>query len=163
MQKTTLIGLAVLTAFVLTANINCMICGGDVAGKIAQEALETAVEKGTGGKVDIDVSGKGVDLTGLPEFAKYPGAQGKGKWSMSGEDGSGSAYGLESGDAMDKVAEWYKSQVAGQGWKESMTMDMGDGKMLMFVSPDEKKSLTVTLSSEDGKTSIAIIYGEGNK
>ena len=87
MRITRLIGLALAGAFIMTANVNCLMCGGcgsDLAEKIAEEAIEEAIEKGSGGKVDIDVGDKGVSLEGLPGFAKYPGAEGKGKWYPKG-------------------------------------------------------------------------------
>lgn len=153
--------LALTMGLVLVAEVGCTRCGGDAAERIAERAVEQAIEKGSGGKADVDV-GSDVDLSGLPEFARYPGATGKGKWSMQTEEGGGSAFGLETADPIDKVTEWYKSQVAAQGWKQSATMETGDGTMLMFTSPDEKQTMTVTLGKEEGKTAIAIIYGTKN-
>jgi len=151
--------LAVLLGVLVIADAGCMKCGSDIAGKVAEQAVEKAVEKGTGGKVDIDASGS-VDISGLPEFCRYPGAKATAKWSMSGEEGTGTVYSLETADPKDKVVAWYKQSLEALGWKQSTMMETEDGTMLMYGNDAEKKVCTVTVSTEDGKTTLVVMYGQ---
>lgn len=146
-------GLGLLVA----ANVGCMKCGESIAERVTEQAIEGALEKGSGGKVDIDV-GKSVDVSGCPAFLQYPGAKAIGKWTMTSGDGTGSVYSFETGDSRDKVAGWFETSCEGQGWKQTATMDTGDGQMLMYGSPDEKQVATVVIGSDKGKTTIAVTY-----
>jgi hypothetical protein len=154
-----LVLLAVGFTLAVTVNVGCMKCGSDVTERLTEEAIEGAIEKSSGGKVDIDV-GKTVDMSGCPAFLQYPGAKGIGKWSMTTGDGSGSVYSFETGDPREKVADWFEASCEGQGWKQAATMQTGDGLMLMYGSPDEKQSVTVMLATDEGKTTIAVTYGK---
>lgn len=152
-------GLALVFLFVLVAGVGCMKCGERAAQKISEKALEAAIEKGTGGKADIDVSGN-VDLSGLPAFALYPGAKGKAKWSMSGEQGKGTAYTLETSDPRDKVVAWYKNSIGGAGFKQVSSVETDEATSLICQSEDKKQTLNVTVTSEEGKTVIVILHAQ---
>lgn len=137
----------------------CMKCGGDMAERIAERAMETAVEKSTGGKVDIDV-GKGVDLKGLPEFLRYPGAKAVGKWSVTNDKGSGSVYSFETTDDMDKAVDWFKKSIEGKGWKHGATMDMGEGRSIVYSNTEETEFATVLMARQEGKTTLTVTYSK---
>ena len=152
------IGIAVFVLMlgaVMTLNVGCMVCGEGLSEKIAEKAMEKAAEVGSGGKAKIDVGSK-VDISALPGYLHYPGVTAKGKFSMSGGDGQGTVWGLETADPVQKVKDWYKKSLEGKGWKENATMDTGEGMMIMYVAPDEKEIVTVVLSTEKGKTVIAL-------
>lgn len=154
MRNLSLVALALAFGLMLMANVGCMKCGEN----IAERALEKAVEAGSGGKAKIDIGGN-VDLSDLPAFLRYPGAKGQSKWSMSGEEGTGTVYALESGDPLKKVVDWYKSSLSGAGWKQGSQMETTDSTMLLYGSPDEKQMATVTIASEDKQTTIVVMYG----
>jgi len=159
LRTLSLAALILAVGFMLTINVGCMKCGSDAAEKMVEKAMETAIEKGTGGKAKVDMGGN-VDISDLPAFARYPGAQGKTRWSMSNDEGSGTVYGLESGDATDKVVDWYKKSLSGAGLKQVSIMESGDGTMMIYGSEDEKKMTTVTVSADKGKTSIVVMHGQ---
>ena len=158
MHKISIAVFVLMLGVVMTANIGCMVCGEGLTEKIAETAMEKAVEAGSGGKAKIDVGGK-VDISALPGYLRYPGVTAKGKFSMSGGDGQGTVWALETADAMPKVVAWYKKSLEGKGWKQGATMETGEGMMLMYASPDEKEVATIVLSAEDGKTVIALTHG----
>ncbi len=157
MRNYSLIALVLVFGLMLTVNVGCMKCGESLTEKLAEKAMEAAVEKGSGGKADIDIGGN-VDISSLPGYLRYPGAKAIGRFSMSGEDGKGTVWSLETGDARQKVVDWYKKGLEGKGWKQGMTMDTGEGLMAMYSSPDEKEMATVIASTEDGKTVIALTH-----
>jgi hypothetical protein len=148
----------------IIVNVGCMQCGcgESITEKIAETAMEKAVEVGTGGKGKIDV-GKDVDLSGLPAEARYPGAKGTGRFAISTGDGSGVTYSLETGDAPAKVLEWYKASAEKAGWKKVAEMETGEATMVTFGKEEEKKFMNATVTTDKGKTTIAIIYGEDAK
>ncbi len=159
LRSLTIAALAGVFGLMLVANTGCMKCGSEMAARVAEEAVEKAVEKASGGEVDIDAGGS-VDISALPEFCRYPGAKATAKWSMSGKEGSGTVYSLETADAKDKVVDWYKKSLESKQWKQASMMETGDGTMLMFGSPDEKQMCTVTVATEDGKTTVVVMYGQ---
>lgn len=157
MRNLSLVVLAFVMAVVVAADVSCAKCSESIAKKVTEKALEEAVNKGTGGKADIDVSGN-VDLSGLPAFAVYPGAKGTAKWSITGDDGAGYSYVMESADPVATVVAWYKASFEGSGWKQGATMESGEGTMFMYGSPDEKEFVTATISKDDEKTSIVTLH-----
>ncbi len=160
MRNLSLVVLALVLSAVVASDVSCMKCGENLAKKATETALEGAVNAATGGKSNIDVSGN-VDLTGLPAFAVYPGAKGTAKWSISGDEGTGYSYVLESADPVATVVAWYKSSFEGSGWKQGATMESGEGTMFMYGSPDEKEMVTATISKDDQKTSIVLQHPGG--
>jgi hypothetical protein len=145
--------------FVVAANLGCMKCGANLARKATEKALEGAIEKSTGGKASIDVSGN-VDISGIPAFARYPGAKGTAKWSMSGDEGAGTVYSLETADAKDVVTTWYKTSLEGSGWKQLSVVETADATSFTYGSQDEKENVNVTIASGDGKTAITVLYSK---
>ena len=81
-RTTRMVLLAAGFALLVAANVGCMKCGESIAERVAEQAIEGAIEKGSGGNVDIDV-GKTVDVSGCPAYLQYPGAKAIGKWSVS--------------------------------------------------------------------------------
>jgi hypothetical protein len=152
-SRLSLIGLCAVLGFALVASVGCMKCGD----KIAENAVEKAIEGATGGKGSIDV-GSNVDISGLPEIMRYPGAKATGRMSMTGDKGTGATYTFETADAKQAVVDFYKKAMA--GWKTSAEMESDGNTMLVYVSTDEKESAAITVGVEDAKTTFNIIYSK---
>ncbi len=152
-----LLVLCLALGFVMAAGLGCMKCGENVSKKIAEKAVEGAVEKATGGKANIDV-GSNVDLSGLPAFLRYPGATAKARWSMSGKEGTGTVYTFETKDPAAAIVDFYKKALA--GWKNSSIMESEGSTILVYGSEDEKEFVTLTVSREKDTnlTSLTILY-----
>jgi hypothetical protein len=152
-SRVSLIALCLALGFVVLVNVNCMKCGD----KIAQKAVESAVEKSTGGKAKIDVGGN-VDLSALPAFLRYPGAIAKARWAMSREGTTGTVYTFETADPVSSVVNFYKQALS--GWKNASTMESGDATILVYGTEDEKQAATVTVAKDkdSGKTSLTLLY-----
>jgi hypothetical protein len=153
------IALCLALGFVVVAGFGCMKCGQDVSQKIAEKAIEGAVDKASGGKTSIDV-GSNVDLSGLPAFLRYPGATAKARWSMSGKEGTGTVYTFETKDAAASIADFYKKALA--GWKNSSTMESDGATIMSYGTENEKEFVTVTVSKEKDSdvTSLTLLYSK---
>ncbi len=157
MSRIGLIALCLGFSLVVVTGVGCMKCGEDVSKKMAEKAVEGAVEKATGGKADIDV-GSSVDVSGLPEFLRYAGATAKASWSMSGEDGTGTVYTFETEDPASSVIDFYKKALA--GWKNSSTMQNENATVMVYGKEDEKEFATITVSREkdESVTTLTVLY-----
>jgi hypothetical protein len=161
MRSPGIAALVLLLGLMVAVNVGCMKCGEKAMERAFEKGLETAIEKGSGGKADVDV-GKDVDLSELPDALRYPGAKGVGKWSMSTEEGTGTSFMLETNNTKQQVKDWYLSSMTGAGYKKAMEMETGDGIVMMFKKEgDEKASATITIGTEDDKTTISVLYGVG--
>jgi hypothetical protein len=138
----------------VVAGFSCRKASQAVSKKIAEKAIERA----SGGKAKVDLGAVGnVDISGLPDALRYPGAKALAKFSMSGEEGKGSSYTFETADPAADVVAFYKKALV--GWKTSMTMETEKGTVMGFSSADEKQSAVITVSPEDKKTAISIFFG----
>ncbi len=153
------IALCLALGFVMAAGFGCMKCGQDVSQKIAEKAIEGAVNKTTGGRASIDV-GNNIDISGLPGFLRYPGAAAKGRYSMTGEEGTGTVYVFETKDPTASVVGFYKKALA--TWKSSSTMENADMTVLSYGTEDEKQAITLTVATdkETQATSLTVLYNK---
>ncbi len=148
------VGLAVVFIFlalVLGLNSGCMKCGEKASEKIA----EGIAEKATGGKAKVDVGT--VDISGLPANLRYPNAVAKMRWEVSGDKETGTAWSFETKDPRANVVQFYKNAMT--SWKQSATAEMPNSTSMAFVSPDEKETVTIMVTSEEEKTVFTIIQG----
>jgi hypothetical protein len=157
-----------LAAFVVLVSLG--VAGGAGCKRLAERAEEKAIERGTGGQVQIDdkhgtmtiVTDGGAMTVGtqatIPadwpkEVALYPGAKpelvaksldpkGKQAWSVT----------MDTPDGKEKVVAYYKANMT--GFTLASTMDMGTSSMNVFQSP--KFDVTVMISGEGTKTAISL-------
>ena len=140
--------------------------------RMAQKAVEKALEESTGGKVDIDGKGlsiKGADGKGtvavgagatLPkDFPKdvpiYPGAKVVVAIQSNDKDKTGYMVSLESKDAPAKIAAYYKANL--KGFTQSVDMNTGDSYTLAMTKESTGTSMTMSAaSSGTGDTSITL-------
>jgi len=153
------IALCLALGFVAVTGFGCMKCGQGVSQKIAEKAIEGAVNKTSGGRANIDV-GSNVDLSGLPAFLRYPGATAKARWSMSGKEGTGTVYSFETKDPAASIADFYKKALA--GWKNSSTMESDEATIMSYGTENEKEFVTLTISKEKDSeaTSLTLLYSK---
>jgi hypothetical protein len=153
MSRAGLIVLLLMLGLVLVVGTSCTRCGKSVA----EQAVESAVEKATGGRADIDVGGS-IDLSGLPAFLHYPGATAKARWGASDKGATGTVYAFETKDPAESVIDFYRKALA--GWKNLSTMQSGDATVLVYGSEDDMESVTVTVSRDDDQktTSLTLLY-----
>ncbi|MCX6362384.1 MAG: hypothetical protein NT029_21530 [Armatimonadetes bacterium] len=109
------------------------------------------------GKAVKAEGGKNVDMSGLG-VPQYPGATLKDEGSqLKVETSTGATHGvtLITPDPPQKVVDWYKGQLT-----DATSMNMPEGAMVMGKSKGGQQ-VTVTASSEAGKTTIGIVTLKG--
>ncbi len=138
---------------VVVLNIGC----GDAGEKLAERATEKAVEKISGEKVKVAASGS-ADASALPAFLRYPGAKVIDEIAMSGSEGKGTVWHLETGDGPTKVGDWYRVQLVGKGWTKIDEMEAGESVMLNYHSAAATEHVGMLAHVEGGKTTISLTY-----
>jgi len=142
-------------------------CGNSVEEK----AIEKKIEKETGAKTDVDLSDKGMKITGSSEGEKYSVTTGDateipkdfpadvplyqpskavGAVTVTG----GYSVSLTTGDDAAKVAASYKEQMTSQGWSEQASMNVGGQTVLVYEK--EGRATNIAVMPADGQTSITV-------
>ncbi len=154
---TRVIALCLVLGLVAVTSFGCMKCGQNVSQKIAEKAIEGAVDKATGGRASIQV-GKDVDISDMPALLRYPGATATGRYSLTGKEGTGTVYTFETEDPAASVADFYKKALA--GWKKSSTMESEGAMVMSYGTENEKEFVTLTISREKdlNATSLTLLY-----
>lgn len=156
MRKSLFIVTCLLTSFAVVASFSCRNASQAAAKKIVEKTIEGA----TGGKANVDLGALGnVDISGLPEALRYPGAKAVGRFSGSDTSGQGAAYVFETTDPAASVTAFYTKALA--GWKSSMQMQTDNGTVMGYASADDKQSAVITVATDAAKktTSLTIVYG----
>jgi hypothetical protein len=98
-----------------------------------------------------------VDLTGLPDALRYPGARGTNRWSSSQEKTTTSGFVLETADPASAVITYYRNAL--KGWKEISSAENAQGTTLTLQSGDGKQDAVINVGSvrERNATGITII------
>jgi hypothetical protein len=156
MRKSLVIVTCLLVSFAVVASFSCRKASESVAKKLAEKAIEHA----SGGKTKVDLGATGnVDISGLPEALRYPGAKAVGRWSTTDASGQGAAYIFETADPIGSVTAFYTKALV--GWKSSMNMQTDKGTVMGYSSADDKQTAVITVATDDAKktTSLTIVYG----
>ena len=154
MSRPAIVMLVATLTIIIVGSTGCMKCGRSLPEKAMESAIEKAVEKGTGGKVNID-AGSNVDISDLPDFLRYPGAKPTARWSMTNDKGSGVVFVLESPDARNTIAAHYKQAMS--GWKSSATTETDDAISFIYTNETEKQFVSVLITNKDGGGSTITI------
>ena len=156
---------------IILCAVACSLVAYIGCGKKAEEkVIEKIIEKESGGKADVDISDESISIktedgeatlhagenVKLPaDFPKdilvYKGADVK----MTMEVPQGKSVTFLTKDDVSKVAEAYKKEMAGKGWKKEMAMDMGEQTSLIFKK--DERMAQIMIGKEDDKTMINII------
>ena len=150
----TLLGLAV--AIALGSNVACSKSPSPQK-QAAERMMEKALNQGTQGKTRVDLGGSGaVDLSGLPEALRYPGAKVLSHVSGAGPDSRGDTYIMQTDDTPAQVAARFKQNLA--GWKRVNVMEAPQVVSMVFDSPDGGQQVSITAGTErrSGKTNMSV-------
>lgn len=92
----------------------------------------------------------------------YPGGTVQGTFDTTGPQGRSAAFGVQTKDSVDKVADWYESQLKAAGLKvEKNTMasnGVTSGGAVTAKSDDEKRTVAVIISASGGQTQAAVTF-----
>lgn len=169
------IGIGCVVLIVLISAISALV------GKFfAKNLIQGAIESKTGIKTDLSDIEKGkmtitdtktgatvdVGSNKIPDafpkdFPVYPGA--KVTSSLTGaQSGRNDGFWLtlSTPDAVDKVASYYKSQLAGNGWTVESTFTTGDTTSETVQKADWNGSIAISRDAGSKETQIVIILGQ---
>ena len=127
--------------------------------RVAQDLMAASIEQ----QLDVgsrmaraqDPDGAGIDLSGLPEMMRYPGATGRAVLS-SGEDGDqGGMYYLESSDSVDDVLGWYQHKLA--SWRRDAFVRLHDSTWIGFTR-GSNKTVNIIIGADGDRTRINVVY-----
>lgn len=100
----------------------------------------------------------------LPSWVPvYGGAKIEGSYDATTAEGRNAMFTVTSGDSVDQVAEFYKSKLEGEGLKvERSSYETAGSKTIMLVgkTDDDKRTVQVTVSNNDGQTQAMVNFGE---
>lgn len=93
----------------------------------------------------------------------YSGGDIQGSYDASTAEGRSAAFTVTTSDPVDKVAEFYESQLKGNGLSvQKNTMEANGQKtvILAATSSDEKRTAMVSVSTSEGKTMASVNFNE---
>lgn len=77
----------------------------------------------------------------------YPGSNPQAAMSSQGRDGNTHTFSFKTGDAVDKVMQYYQDQLKSGGFNVTLTTSSAQGGMLSAEDGEKKRTIIVTVSS----------------
>lgn len=150
----------ILIAFLLLVSLSFTACGN------GQEDQQTETPKTTQPTEAPKPSQPSTTTSGVTwnDMVTYPGAMQiqKGGWAIPSQEGEWSEFEwryYESGNNIEEVASYYRSNMPGKGWQEQAWMDMQQVFWLMYTKNNEDDGAYIWGMTEDNKTIIAAWRG----
>lgn len=130
--------------------------GIDVSGGAEGGSMKIETDKGTA------TFGAGDDAAKVPEWLPlYPGAAFEGQGSMELAGARHGTFTLRSDDAAADLVAFYKEKMAALGLQvQTLSMDGSGTQATMLNGTSEKRTLSVTVGSEGGRTAAQVVYSE---
>lgn len=167
-------GLIILIVLALIL-VALFLVGKVVARKVGQGIFSRVLSQVTDSNVKVEGDGDSVTFKGeegevsfnasgdMPEsfpkdFPVYSGATLKSSFTATGEDTKGTSVVWETGDGVDKVSDFYKSELAKKGWKIVSTFEQEGTTTLTFEKEGVGGFLGIA-KGEGGKTAISVTVG----
>jgi hypothetical protein len=107
------------------------------------------VTSGKNGKTTLDYN-SGKPITDYP--SDTPLYQAKSLLDMKSAEKNTRSITMETTDPIDKITNFYKSELASKGWESKATMTMG--AMTMLTAQKGNRQLVVQVTSDDNKRTI---------
>jgi len=171
-----IIGLVAAIAVVMIFTAGCSNPWRRAASEKAQEeTAERMLEKASGGEADVEIDNESTTITteegtsaintdslpdGFPsDVPIYPDAKIGYSHLGAGEASESASVSLTTGDGVNKVSDWYKSQITGAGWNIEQTNSIttgGSDTVEYYTATKGERELSVTVTPEEGETLITI-------
>jgi hypothetical protein len=90
----------------------------------------------------------------------YPGSTPQVAFTASGDQGEGGTFSFTTSDAPPKVMQFYQDKFKEMGMKATTVMSSDTGGMVNGADEANNRSLNAVISSEPGKTTVAVTYGK---
>jgi len=95
----------------------------------------------------------------------YPGSTVQGGMDATSNEGRTASFALTSEDGVDKVIEFYETELKNAGLKVSKNLVEANGQrsgILTGTSEDDKRTVNVIIGSQDGKTQANVSFNAKN-
>jgi len=93
---------------------------------------------------------------------QYTGGTVQGTFDTSGPQGRTAAFGMTTKDSVDKVADWYESQLKGAGFKVDKnvlaTNGTTTGGSVTAKTDDDKRTVGIIITASGGQTQAAVTF-----
>lgn len=147
-------------------------CGKSISQKASEKAAEKMIEAQSGGKADVDISGKNVKVeteqgkmeTGEnvkmpPDFPKdiYV-IDGTIKVAISDQASGGQTISIETNKTVSEISSTYQEKLKSDGWKITGTMNFGDSASVM--AEKDSRTVSIIVGKTDDKTTVTISVGK---
>ena len=143
-------------------------------GERAEEkAMEKKIEEATGTKADVDLSKKGMKITGEIEGGKYTVTTGEeteipkdfpddvfiyrpSKAIMAMKIPEGYSIALTTRDNRSKVLSAYRQEMKAKGWSEETFMSMGTQSVLVYEKNDRAANISIVTSDNALQINVTV-------
>jgi hypothetical protein len=143
-------------------------------GERAEEkAMEKKIEKATGAKADVDLSNKGMKITGETEGGKYTVTTGEeteipkdfpndvfiyrpSKAIMAMKIPEGYSIALTTRDNRSKVLSAYRQEMKAKGWSEETYISMGPQSVLVYEKNDRAANISIVTSDKALQINVTV-------
>lgn len=125
-----------------------------------QGRISITAEDEDGKNATLEIGGGAA--RGLPSWVpRYPGEEAQGHFVISGNgsDGAGGAFSFSTTDAAADVLSFYQDKIKAQGMKVQVNAVTPENGMITATDEDGRRSLTVTVGHDSGKTTVNVAYG----
>lgn len=160
MRRPVFTAFGIVVCFALAGGLACSgdsTGGKKVAGKMAEKMMEKALDAGGQAGHDVDLAGGGsVDLSGLPEGLRYPGAVAVARVAAPEGSGGGTTYIMKVDDPPSQVVGVLKKYVA--GWTTVAAIETPQMQNFAYDSPDGEQRVAFVCGQDrkTGKTTLSI-------
>lgn len=141
--------------------------------KISNYLVSKSLSKQLGGDVKIEGDGEKVSYKGkdfefsydaggeLPEgfpkdFPIYSNSNLISKWSSTAEENKGMSVVLETNDTVNKVSDYYKTELEKTGWSITSTFSQDDSTVFSFEKGEKQGILGIAKAEDKSNISITI-------
>lgn len=163
MNKKNLLIVGVIVAVVMVGWLAGFFGNSSTDTEVSEEQSQQAIDDQTNDMTVKTDQGTWSTSDKLPaDFPKdapvYPGATVEGSLAAGQSAEQGYYAGFQTKAAVADVAAWYKSEIAQQGWNIQSNASVNGATMMSGEKGD--RILTVTISSESGVTTIALVVAK---
>lgn len=165
----------ILAGFAMTSLVLVFGCG-KAAEKFSENAIERAIEKQSGGKADVHISGGKMTVNTKDGKAVYDGSGNatipadfpKDVYVVKGAKilslvtvPDGTMLSMDVAGSIAKIGESYSSEMKSQGWTEEMNMKNEGQVMLAFKK--EKRTVSCMVAGTGDKSQVVLTVSQEAK
>ena len=134
--------------------VGCLVAA-DGCKRAAEKMAAKAIERSSGGKVNVDISASGTAT--IPEgFPKDVLVPQDAKIVISAKVPEGFVVTMQSKELLDAVVKKYGAEMKTHGWTEQASVNMGDSVMLSYAKEKEGRTASVMVAKTDKGTQLQV-------